>query len=93
MFQMDSALVRELVCVESQVLVRNGRLHPRGLISKEDLTSCAQGTRALKGWAGEEGGVGVQFTTTQGTSWIDQKGATGAWRGSSVQRDFFQYGN
>ena len=40
--QIVSGLVRELVCVESQALVRNCRLYLRTLLSKEDLSHCAR---------------------------------------------------
>ena len=42
MTQIDSGLVRKLVCVDSQALVRNGRPHPRGLLSNEDTGHCAR---------------------------------------------------
>ena len=39
MTQINSGLVRELDCVESQALVRNVTLHPRGLLKKKELSS------------------------------------------------------
>ena len=45
---------------------------------------------ALRRLASEEGRGGAQFASTQGTSWIDQRRATGTQRGSRAQRDSIQ---
>lgn len=73
MTQVDSSLVQDLVCVKNQVLVRNGKLHPRDffqntisaavLVSRAHRnlvcreTSCGQGLGGHSGLANEEGGV------------------------------------
>ena len=74
MTQIDSGLVRELVYVESQALVRNSSLHPRVLLSKEDLSHCVRTSSSQRpcvcSQASEEGGVVAQFAFIQGASLI-----------------------
>ena len=60
MTQIVSGLVRELVCVESWVLDRNGLLQTRGICSKKPtkLSAVVQGPFLLSSGASEEGGGG-----------------------------------
>ena len=94
--QIDSGLVRELLCAVSWVTVINGRWKPRGFLSKEDLSYCARTLCAKRhcacssSLAREQAEVGALFISTQGVSWIEISGAAGAHRGSSSQKDLFQ---
>ena len=86
MTQIVTGLVRELVCVESQVPVRNSQPQIRGIHSKKVLSHRAR-TSHMKRLGQQRETRRERFAPMQSTSRIDPRRAAGAQRGSSTQRD------